>query len=100
MNLKDKFLDYFKAAKYFEFYRYTNFYDNSEQIAQDLADIAREYHLIYMEELLKENIELKQIIKHDDGIHMQNEDLIRENEDLKEQLKQLKKSLDERGIIY
>ena len=80
--LKDKILEYLDEH---------GLYDLPEEIAQDIADIAREYHLVYMEELLKENIELKQVIAHSDGVQLQNEDLIRDNDRLKKQLENISK---------
>jgi len=64
--------------------------DNLDVTAQDIADIAGieigRLLAHQAEMMLKENADLKKVIAHSDGVHMQNEDLIRENTDLKESL--------------
>jgi len=89
--LKDKILEYLGKQVINLSSMYVDAWLNTA--AQDIADIAeREYEKKFFEFVKvtdryeKENIELKQVIAHSDGVQLQNEDLIRENDRLKKQL--------------
>jgi len=101
MNLKDKFLDYLYNQNHMTI---KSIY--AEPIALDLADMAEKICKILADrnvELIKEKNavieQLNSIMADRNKEYFKVGKLQKENTELKEQLNQLKKSLNERGIV-